>query len=421
MNDIQILGKNPLYGELISQGSKNAVLPVMAASLLHEGVTVIENVPAIEDVVCMVGILEKLGASVVRQKRRMIIDASCLTSYEISLDYVRQMRSSIMVLGPLVARLGQAVTYYPGGCSIGRRPVDYHVKLLKDLGIAVEEKEGRIEAKAGHYHGTSIRLAFPSVGATENAIMAAVGAEGVTVIRGCAKEPEIVELCLFLAAMGIETVGAGTDTIRLKGQKSRRDPVYRIVGDRIVAGTYLAAAAITGGEICLTQAPVSYMNATLRALCACGCRIVTEGDRICLTAPGRLSAVPYLETAVYPGFPTDMQSVFLALQCCAMGDSVVRETVFEGRLETAAELARMGARIQVEENCARIHGGSLTGAEVTAKDLRGGAALVVAGLAAEGETVVHECRHIDRGYEDMVRDLRILGARIRRVRGPQEE
>lgn len=413
MNDIQILGSLPLYGEQRVQGSKNAVLPMMAASLLHKGTTVLENVPQIEDVSCMVRILEKLGASIQRDGHRMEIDATNLDSCEISLDYVRKMRSSIMVLGPLLARLGQAVTYYPGGCSIGKRPVDYHVKLLRDLGIAVEEKDGRIEARAGRYEGTQLWLAFPSVGATENAIMAAVGAQGETVIRGCAREPEIVELCLFLAGMGIETVGAGTDTIRVRGQESGKSPVYRVCGDRIAAGTYLAAAAVTGGEICLNDAPTAYMKTILEVLCACGCQVMAEGSRISLKAPARLRAVPYLETAVYPGFPTDMQSVFLALLCLARGNSVIQENIFEGRFETAAELNRMGAKVRVEGRKAHITGvQSLKGAEVTARDLRGGAALVVAGLAAQGTTTIHDCEHVYRGYEEIVKDLQSLGARI---------
>lgn len=413
MNDIQILGKSPLYGEQRTQGSKNAVLPMMAASLLHKGVTVLENVPQIEDVSCMVRILEKLGASISRDKERMEIDASGLDSCEISLDYVQKMRSSIMVLGPLIARLGQAVTYYPGGCSIGKRPVDYHVKLLRDLGITVKELDGRIEAQADRYEGAVIRLAFPSVGATENAIMAAVGAEGETIIQGCAREPEIVELCLFLADMGIETVGAGTDTIRLRGQKSQRSPIHRVCGDRIVAGTYLAAAAVTGGEICLSDVPVAYMKSTLEALCACGCQVMTEGRRVFLRAPERLRGIPYLETAVYPGFPTDMQSVLLAVLCLARGSSVIRENIFEGRFETAAELRHMGAEIRLDGREAHVTGvENLAGAEVTARDLRGGAALVVAGLAAEGSTVIHDCEHIYRGYENIVEDLQNLGAHI---------
>ncbi len=419
MNDIQILGEIPLYGELCTQGSKNAVLPVMAASLLHKGITVIENVPRIQDVSCMVKILEKLGASVTWQDHHMEIDASCLVCSEIPLDYVRQMRSSIMVLGPLVARMGQAVTYYPGGCSIGKRPVDYHVKLLRDLGIAVEECDGRIEAKAGRYHGTELFLDFPSVGATENAVMAAVGAEGETVIHGCAREPEIVELCLFLREMGIETKGAGTNTIRVRGQEGLKDPHYHVCGDRIAAGTYLAAAAATGGEICLTDAPVSYMQATLKALTACGCRLESESNRVWLRAPERLKAIEFLETEVYPGFPTDMQSVFLALLCMADGDSVIRENIFEGRFETAGELHRLGADIEVEGREARIHAGRrLKGASVTARDLRGGAALIVAGLAAQGETVVRHCEHVDRGYERIVEDLSRLGARIKRRSEP---
>ena len=413
MNDIQILGRSPLYGEQRVQGSKNAVLPMMAASLLYKGVTVLENVPQIEDVSCMVRILEKLGASIQRDGHRMEIDASNLDSCEISLDYVRKMRSSIMVLGPLLARLGQAVTYYPGGCSIGKRPVDYHVKLLRDLGITVEEKDGRIEARADRYEGAQLSLAFPSVGATENAIMAAAGAQGETVIRGCAREPEIVELCLFLANMGIETIGAGTDVIRVRGQESRRPPVYRVCGDRIAAGTYLAAAAVTGGEICLSEAPVAYMKSTLEALCACGCQVMTGESRVFLKAPACLQGIPHLETAVYPGFPTDMQSVLLAVLCCACGESVIKETIFEGRFETAAELAHMGADIRLTGQEAHITGGKgLQGAEVTARDLRGGAALVVAGLAAKGVTTIHDCGHVYRGYENIVEDLKVLGARI---------
>ncbi len=416
MNDIHILGRYPMYGELVTQGSKNAVLPLMAASLLHAGITELEHVPAIADVDCMVRILEGLGAVVTRSGDHMTIDASCLTSCEISLDDVCKMRSSIMVLGPLVARMGQAVTYYPGGCSIGKRPVDYHIRLLRDLGVTVKEEDGRIEAKADHYLGATIFLSFPSVGATENAIMAATGAVGETVIYGCAREPEIVELCRFLQAMGIRTTGGGTDKIYVKGQRSRRDPHFRVSGDRIAAGTYLAAAAVTGGEICLTDAPVHDMEATLQALCGCGCQIQTEGDRICMTAPRHLRTLPYLETAVYPGFPTDMQSILLAVLCCGGGEGVLRETIFEGRFETATELRKMGAWIELEDQVARIHRiPGLMGTEVTAPDLRGGAALIVAALGATGETIVHECDHVDRGYEDIVKQLQKLGARICRV------
>lgn len=413
MNDIRILGKYPLYGELTTQGSKNAVLPLMAASLLNKGITILENVPIIQDVFCMVGILKNLGVNVSWEGHSMVIDASEITSDEISLDYVRGMRSSIMVLGPLVARLGHAVTYYPGGCSIGKRPVDYHVKLLRDLGITVTEENGRIEAKAAHYMGAEIWLEFPSVGATENAIMAATGALGETVIHGCAREPEILELCLFLGQIGIHIVGAGSDVIRLRGQIGQWNPRYRVCGDRIAAGTYLAAAAAAGGEILLDDAPVVYMRSTLKALCAMGCRIRTEDRRIHCAAPGSLRAIPELETGVYPGFPTDMQSVFMTLQCCAMGESRIREQIFEARLETAAELRRMGAQIRIEGNCAVVTGtGSLHGEDVTARDLRGGAALVVAGLAAEGETIIHACGHIDRGYEDITERMTDLGAKI---------
>ena len=425
-----------MYGELEVQGSKNAVLPLMAASLLHRGVTVLDHVPDITDVACMVRILERLGAVVMRQDHRMVINATCLTSWEIPLEEVCRMRSSIIVLGALLARMGQAVTYYPGGCSIGSRPVDYHIGLMRDMGILIREEDGRIEAKAGHYHGAEIHLPFPSVGATENAILAATGAAGETVICGCAKEPEIVELCAFLQAMGIETVGAGTDRILVWGQTSKRDPHVRVSGDRIVAGTYLAAAAVAGGEICLTGAPVTSMSATLQALCSSGCLIQTEGDRITLQAPRHLRTIPHLETTVYPGFPTDMQSIMLAVQCCGTGVGRMEETIFEGRFETALQLNKMGGRILVDigdpvcypghignaecigkGHTAWVQGsGGLYGAHVSAADLRGGAALVVAGLGAQGETVVHQCHYIDRGYEDLEGNLQKLGARIHRVR-----
>lgn len=414
MNEIHILGRYPVYGELMTQGSKNAVLPLMAASLLHAGTTVLEHVPDIADVDCMVRILKGLGAVVTREGERMTIDASCLSSWEISLEDVTKMRSSIMVLGPLVARMGQAATYYPGGCSIGKRPVDYHIRLLRDLGVRVREEDGHIDARAERYRGAMIRLEFPSVGATENAILAATGATGETVICGCAREPEILELCLFLRAMGIETMGAGTDMIWVRGQKSSQSPWFRVSGDRIAAGTYLAAAAVTGGEIRLQGAPVQAMKATLQALCACGCRIQTEGDRIDLTSPRHLRRIPYLETSVYPGFPTDMQSILLTVQCCGTGEGMLKETIFEGRFETAAELKKMGAHIDLTGCEARVYGDAgLKGAAVAAHDLRGGAALVVAGLGAVGETVISECHHIARGYDDMVTNLQKLGAQIR--------
>ena len=413
MNDIQILGRYPVYGELAVQGSKNAVLPLMAASLLHPGVTVLQHVPKIADVDCMVRILKGLGAVVHRTGEEMVIDATCLTSCQISLEDVCKMRSSIMVLGPLVARLGQAETCYPGGCSIGKRPVDYHIHLLKDFGITVQEEDGRILAKADRYEGTRIHLKFPSVGATENAIMAATGATGETEILGCAREPEIVELCGFLQAMGIAVKGAGTQRILVSGRTCQKDPVHMVRGDRIAAGTYLAAAAVSAGEICLRQAPVEDMRATLEALCACGCQIQTEGDRICLTGPRHLKTIPFLETAVYPGFPTDMQSILLAVQCCGGGTGMIKETIFEGRFETAGELKKMGARIRIEGQTACIDPTEgLTGANVVARDLRGGAALIVAGLGAAGETIVQDCHHVDRGYEDIVTTLQTLGARI---------
>jgi len=401
-----------MYGELAIQGSKNAVLPLMAASLLHRGITVLDHVPEITDVACMVRILERLGAVVTREKSRMIIDATTLTSWEIPLDEVCKMRSSIMVLGPLVARMGQAVTYYPGGCSIGRRPIDYHIRLLQDLGIRVREEEGRIEATAEDYRGAILTLDFPSVGATENAILAATGAKGETVICGCAREPEIVELCAFLQAMGIETVGAGTDRIRVWGQISDRDPHVLVSGDRIAAGTYLAAAAATGGELLLQNACPDHMESFLQVLETMGCRLLRSPDTVYIKAPGRLRPAA-VRTGPHPGFPTDLQSPLLTLMCLAEGESQLEETIFEARFRTAEELAKMGAAVTVSEGRARIRGtGRLFGARVQAPDLRGGAALVVAGLAAEGKTIVENICHIDRGYDTLELGMGTLGAEM---------
>lgn len=414
MSTIQIRGQASLKGEIEVQGSKNAVLPMMAAAILHKGTTVLTNVPRIQDVFCMVDILETLGCRVRFAGHELRIDASSLKSTEIPKEYVQRMRSSIMVLGALLGREGQAVTYYPGGCSIGRRPIDLHLEALGSLGAEIAEQDGCIEAKADRLTGCHIHFPFPSVGATENAILAAMAAEGETVVEGCAREPEILELCQFLVGMGAEILGAGTGKLVIRGLRPLHDSCYRVGGDRIVAGTYLAAAMGTGGQLTVTNVHSLHLAAALEALSGMGARLSMDMDSITLKSDRTKRPIPVIRTGPYPDFPTDLQSPFMALMAGCSGESVIEENIFEARFETAKELEKMGAIIETKDREARVVGnGSLRGARVQALDLRGGAALVIAGLMAEGVTVIDGCCHIMRGYEDICRDLRQVGADIR--------
>lgn len=413
MSTIQVEGLHSLKGEIEIQGSKNAVLPMMAAAILNKGTTVIDNVPRIQDVFCMMGILEYLGCECRFEKGRLSIDAKNITSADIPEHYVRSMRSSIMILGALLGRCEEARTQYPGGCSIGKRPIDLHLYALRRLGAEITENDERIYACCTKLTGSTIRLSYPSVGATENALLAAVSAEGDTLITGAAREPEIEELCHFLINMGADIEGGGTGTIRIKGGRSLHDSHYRAPGDRIVAGTYIAAVAAAGGRIGLKGVRPEHMEQVLAEFAKLGAVIKQKEDRLLIACENRPlpSAV---ETGPYPGFPTDLQSPIMAVMAVASGESILTENVFEGRFETVKELRRLGARINVCEREARIEGGyPLRGNEVEAKDLRGGAALAVAALAAEGITTIGQCYHIIRGYEDICRDLRNLGARIK--------
>lgn len=414
MSTLQIQGGYPLRGEIKVQGSKNAVLPIMAASLLHKGVSVIENVPYIDDVHSMREILEELGAKTKLEQHCLSIDASQLSTTSIPLKTVQKMRSSITILGALLGRANEAVTYYPGGCSIGKRPIDLHLSGLEKLGASVEVEGIKIHASAARLSGAEVSLIFPSVGATENIILAAVKAEGMTVIHGAAKEPEVVEMCCFLRRMGAKIQGDGTDTVAVFGGAPLHDVVYRVSGDRIVAGTYLAATAAAGGEVTVAEISPEFMSGMVKELVYAGCSVSQRMDSITISAPKRLRAIPYIKTAPYPGFPTDMQSQFMAALISAEGVSVLEETIFEDRFKTAFELQKMGADIRLEGGTAVITGVKrLQGADVTAKDLRGGAALVVAALSAEGESRIDGCEYIQRGYEAIDRDLVLLGGRIR--------
>lgn len=412
MSTIQIHGLQPLKGEVVIQGSKNAVLPIMAASILHKGMTVLTNVPGIQDVFCMMGILEYMGCRCQMEQGTLTIDASALDRMRIPEKYVKAMRSSVMLLGPMLGRFQEAVIHYPGGCSIGKRPIDLHLYAMEKLGAVIREEEEIVTARTSGLQGTQIYLSYPSVGATENAILAAVLAEGHTRIYGGALEPEIEELCRFLNGMGAKVSLEQGTVWCIQGVKHLHDSVHRVRGDRIVTGTYLAAAALAGGEVFLRGGIPTHLAAVLPRFQEMGNQVRTDEQGIWLKNQKRPNPI-VLETGPYPKFPTDLQSPFMAVLATARGRSRIRERVFEARYETARELQKMGAQIEVRDQIACIDGRyPLLGARTEAKDLRGGAALVIAGLAAEGMTEVEGCHHIARGYEDICRDLQMLGADI---------
>ena len=414
MSAIQIHGLRPLKGTVGIQGSKNAVLPMMAASLLADGVTVIRHVPEIEDVFSMMGILESLGCKCSLEKGVLTVDTKAASGHRIPEEYVGKMRSSCLLLGPLLAERGEAVTYYPGGCVIGKRPIDLHLYALKRLGASFFEAGGMILARADRLRGARIRFSYPSVGATENAILAAVTAEGETEIENCAREPEIMELCRFLAAMGARIRGAGKSRIAVEGVRRLYPAEFFLGGDRICAGTYLAAAAMTAGDVTVMGAEPEDLREPVYILRRMGADIsIKEREKEIRLRMDQRPGPVSLCTGPYPGFPTDLQSVFLAAASVACGESRITETVFEARFAAAALLRQFGARIRTEGQTAVALGTyPLRPGIADAPDLRGGAALVLAGLAADGLSIIGSCRHIRRGYEDLCRDLGSLGAEI---------
>lgn len=418
MSVLRIEGLHSLKGTIKIQGSKNGVLPVMAASLLHNGITVLEHVPKIQDVFCMLGILNALGAECRMEGNRLIISAASLNGTKIPETLAGQMRSSVMLLGPLLARLGAVETSLPGGCRIGKRPVDLHIRGLETLGAHVETEDGRIRADVlrGGLSGARIRLPYPSVGATENILMAAAGARGETILSGAAREPEIEILCSFLQAMGVFVEGAGTSVIRILGKRKFQDTHFTLPGDRIVAGTYLGAVLCAGGQVLLEQAPVRHMEQTIQTAVQMGVQVEYTDQGVLVSMQGRPRPAE-IETGPYPEFPTDMQSVMMAVSALADGTSYIRENIFENRFCVAKELQKLGAHIIIEDKIALVDGVKvLKGAEIEAEDLRGGAALVTAALAAEGTSFVGGYEHIRRGYEDISRDLTGAGAHIALIR-----
>jgi UDP-N-acetylglucosamine 1-carboxyvinyltransferase len=412
-----IEGGHKLEGSLYVKGAKNSMLPIMAASVLNcsQDDVVLHNIPDILDMHVMMKILQSLGAKVNFKNNTLAINVKDVHSYTIADELMTEMRSSIFLMGPLLARLGKIRVTYPGGCSIGERPIDLHFKGLEAMGVKIREENGHILASAPDLRGAELHLDYPSVGATENLMMAAVLAKGKTVINNAAREPEIVDLQNFLNAMGAEVRGAGTETLRIVGVKELGKCVYRIIPDRIVAGTYLMAAAITGSRLLLKEIIPSHLDAVVAKMREAGVLIEATEDSL-EVKNGELKAVETLRTLPYPSFPTDLQAPMMALLTKAKGTSIITESVFEARFKHAAELNRLNAKILVEGRNAVIEGvNKLKGAEVEATDLRAGAALILAGLAAEGTTVIRGIKYIDRGYENIEKDLQKIGARIARI------
>ncbi len=415
MGKIIVQGGARLSGEIAVSGAKNAVLPVIVAALLSEGDCVIQDMPQLADVSTICDVICELGADVEKINGKSVkINANNINNFEAPYDYVRKMRASVLVMGPLLARLGKARISMPGGCAIGTRPIDLHLKGFEAMGARINMEHGYIAAEADRLKGARIYLDYPSVGATENIMMAGALAAGTTVIENAAEEPELVDLANFINSMGGSIRGAGTKVIKIEGVTSLGGTTHNVIPDRIEAGTYMIAAAITGGELFLENVIEDHLKPLIAKLKEAGMQIEEKGTGLYVRGEKNMKAVD-VKTLPYPGFPTDMQAQFMSLMTVTQGTSVLTETVFENRFMHAEELRRMGAHIKIEGRSAVIEGVQrLTGAPVKAPDLRAGAALILAGLAAEGETEIANTFHIDRGYDKIVEKLRGVGAKIQR-------
>lgn len=417
LDKIIIEGGRRLCGEIEVHGSKNSALPILAATVLTGDKCKIHNCPALSDVDAAIQILRHLGCKVVRDGHTVEVDSSVITVSEIPDDLMREMRSSIVFLGAVLARTGKAEISSPGGCEIGLRPIDLHLSSMRKLGAEITEEHGRLYCSLGKcLHGADITLSFPSVGATENIMIAAAAADGTTVITNAAREPEISDLADFLNGCGAKISGAGDSTVVIEGTKKLHGTCHTVIPDRIEASSYLIAASATGGRICIKDVIPAHIGALIPVLSEAGCDITTSGRWICLSAPPRLKRVKMIRTMPYPGFPTDAQAIVGAMLSVADGTSVIIENIFESRFKHVTELMRLGAKISVEGRMAVIEGSKyLTGANVVAPDLRGGFALITAGLAANGKTVITGTQHLDRGYEAPEKVLKLLGADVRRI------
>lgn len=412
MDAVRIYGGKCLEGQTTIQGSKNASLPILAATLLINGICEIENCPEISDVYHMLRLLKSLGCEVERKGTLVRVNTEKLSECDMPSDSVGVMRSSIMLLGALLARTGRVCMEYPGGCVIGSRPINLHLQSLRKMGVVIEENETGFCAETSRLRGTVLKLPFVSVGVTENAILAAVLAEGETVIKPAAREPEIQALCEFLQRAGAKIDGIGSNCLVIHGVNRLHAVRYRVPADRIVAGTYLSACMCTGGRIFLRDAPAHHMESVLNCAVEMGAAIEYETDGILINGRDHEATCHMLATGCYPAFPTDMQSPFMVVMALSGQRGCIEETVFENRFRIVPELCKMGADITVHGNTAYIGSSKLYGAIVQAEELRGGAALVVAALAAEGTSIVTNRHYIDRGYEDIVLSLRQLGASI---------
>ncbi|HLO63038.1 MAG TPA: UDP-N-acetylglucosamine 1-carboxyvinyltransferase [Azonexus sp.] len=416
MDKLLIEGGKALSGEVAMSGAKNAALPILCASLLTAEPLHFTNVPHLNDISTMLRLLGDMGVGVTMDGvDGLVLNGGGLNNPVASYEMVKTMRASILVLGPLVARGGEARVSLPGGCAIGARPVDQHIKGLQAMGAEVKVEQGYVHAKATRLKGARICTDMVTVTGTENLMMAACLADGETIIENAAREPEVVDLANCLISMGARISGAGTDVIRIQGVDKLHGATHAIMPDRIETGTYLCAAAVTGGDIRLLKTSAAYLDTVVDKLMDAGCDITVERDAIRLVAPKRLKAVS-LRTAPYPAFPTDMQAQFMAINCVADGVATIRETIFENRFMHVNELMRLGANIQIEGNNAIVRGVErLEGATVMATDLRASASLVIAGLVAEGETLIDRIYHLDRGYERIEEKLARLGASVKRV------
>lgn len=412
-----IRGGARLCGELKVQGAKNSALPILAATLLYGGKTVIKNCPDLLDVDAAIKILEYLGCEVTREKGTVTINSDNINKSEIPQALMHEMRSSIVFLGPIISRMKKAKLYFPGGCELGPRPIDLHISSLKRLGVSICEEYGALTCSIkGDLSGAKISLGFPSVGATENIMLSSVMAQGETIIHNAAQEPEIIDLANYLISRGAKIKDAGKSTVIINGVARLTDTEYTVMPDRIVAATYLCGAAITGGEITLSHVSADDIDGVLPILEQAGCRYNVEADKIHLIGPSIIRPVKNVRTMPYPGFPTDAQAPIMALLTVSSGTSMFVENIFENRYKHAGELCRMGADIKIEGKVAVVAGvKKLYGATVCATDLRGGAALCVAALAADGDTIVSEIQHIDRGYDSIESALTRLGASIHRI------
>lgn len=418
MDKLVINGSKRLTGEIEVHGSKNSVLPILAACVLSQGENIIHNCPMLSDVDAALKILVELGCKVKREEHTVCVDSSGVNGFEISDSLMREMRSSVIFLGAILGRTGKAVLSTPGGCEIGLRPIDMHISAMEQLGAEVFEEHGRLhfECKNG-LHGARVILPFPSVGATENIMIASCVAKGTTVITNAAREPEISDLADFLNGCGAKIHGAGDSTIVIDGVEKLTATTHTVIPDRIAASTYLLAGAITHGRVCIKEIIPAHLGALIPVLKQSGCDISVSNRWICISSPPRLSRVKTVRTMPYPGFPTDVQAPLTAMLSVADGTSVVVENIFECRYKHVSELIRLGAKINVEGRTAVIEGVPyLTGASVVSPDLRGGFALVIAGLAAKGETVISGVEHIDRGYENPEKLLSALGADVKRIK-----